>query len=77
MKPINNCIGGTTLWNKAKPFLYRTQKKNLTSRQSQILRNMHQITKAREEAMESKWAGCPQIHNLENIYITKTSSQAW
>jgi hypothetical protein len=31
---------------------------------------MHQITKAREEAMESKWAGCQQIYNLENIYIT-------
>jgi hypothetical protein len=31
---------------------------------------MHQITKAREEAVESKRAGCQQIHNLENIYIT-------
>jgi hypothetical protein len=31
---------------------------------------MHQITKAPEEAMESKWAGCQQIHKLENIYIT-------
>jgi hypothetical protein len=39
---------------------------------------MHQITKAREEAMESKWAGCQQIHNLENIYITNPwDNKAW
>jgi len=55
---------------QSKTFSLQNQKKIPLQDNHRFPETCTRLLKARGEAMESKWAGCQQIHNLGNIYIT-------